>query len=170
MFTLASGNFDLLAVNPGLLIWTLVTFLVVMFILKKFAWDVILKALEAREASVLSNLKKAETLRHEAEVMMKEYQAKVSHAREEASAILQNAEKLAADAKNKAVSDTAKELQQLKDNATREIELTKAKALKEIQAKVVQLSIALAEKVLEREMKESDHKDFIEKELSRLQN
>jgi len=93
LFVLASGSFNLLEVHPGLVIWTLVTFLLVVGILKKFAWDTILHALDARAEKVEGDIKKAESTRAEAEKVLHDYKAKIQSSKDEADKIIAEAKK-----------------------------------------------------------------------------
>ncbi|ALO01081.1 ATP synthase subunit b [Leptospira interrogans serovar Hardjo-prajitno] len=154
--------------NPGLVVWTLVTFLVVVLVLKKFAWDVILKALDERAETVQNDIKKASELRLEAEALLKDYEARLNSAKDEANAIVAEAKSDALKLKNKLLEETNGEVKAQKDQAVKEIELAKAKALGQLQAQIVEMTITVAAKVLEKQLKSEDYKAFIETELDKL--
>ncbi|EJP02972.1 F0F1 ATP synthase subunit B [Leptospira interrogans] len=168
MILLAAKGLSLLDVNPGLVVWTLVTFLVVILVLKKFAWDVILKALDERAETVQNDIKKASELRLEAEALLKDYEARLNSAKDEANAIVAEAKSDALKLKNKLLEETNGEVKAQKDQAVKEIELAKAKALGQLQAQIVEMTITVAAKVLEKQLKSEDYKAFIETELDKL--
>ncbi|EMJ35792.1 ATP synthase F0, B subunit [Leptospira interrogans str. FPW1039] len=168
MVLLAAKGLSLLDVNPGLVVWTLVTFLIVVLVLKKFAWDVILKALDERAETVQNDIKKASELRLEAEALLKDYEARLNSAKDEANAIVAEAKSDALKLKNKLLEETNGEVKAQKDQAVKEIELAKAKALGQLQAQIVEMTITVAAKVLEKQLKSEDYKAFIETELDKL--
>ncbi|EMN48388.1 ATP synthase F0, B subunit [Leptospira interrogans str. L1207] len=168
MILLAAKGLSLLDVNPGLVVWTLVTFLVVVLVLKKFAWDVILRALDERAETVQNDIKKASELRLEAEALLKDYEARLNSAKDEANAIVAEAKSDALKLKNKLLEETNGEVKAQKDQAVKEIELAKAKALGQLQAQIVEMTITVAAKVLEKQLKSEDYKAFIETELDKL--
>lgn len=168
MILLAAKGLSLLDVNPGLVVWTLVTFLVVVLVLKKFAWDVILNALDERAETVQNDIKKASELRSEAEALLKDYEARLNSAKDEANAIVAEAKSDALKLKNKLLEETNQEVKAQKDQAVKEIELAKGKALEQLQAQLVDMTISVAGKVLEKQLKSEDYKAFVENELDKL--
>ncbi|ABJ76306.1 F0F1 ATP synthase subunit B [Leptospira borgpetersenii] len=168
MILLAAKGLSLLDVNPGLVVWTLITFLVVVLVLKKFAWDVILKALDERAQAVQNDIEKASELRLEAEALLKDYEARLNSAKDEANAIVAEARSDALKLKNKLLEETNQEVKAQKDQAVKEIELAKGKALEQLQTQFVEMTITIAGKVLEKQLKAEDYKAFIETELNKL--
>ncbi|AXX16352.1 MULTISPECIES: F0F1 ATP synthase subunit B [Leptospira] len=168
MILLAAKGLSLLDVNPGLVVWTLITFLVVVLVLKKFAWDVILKALDERAQTVQNDIEKASELRLEAEALLKDYEARLNSAKDEANAIVAEARSDALKLKNKLLEETNQEVKAQKDQAVKEIELAKGKALEQLQTQFVEMTITIAGKVLEKQLKAEDYKAFIETELNKL--
>ncbi|EMJ61719.1 MULTISPECIES: F0F1 ATP synthase subunit B [Leptospira] len=168
MILLAAKGLSLLDVNPGLVVWTLITFLVVVLVLKKFAWDVILKALDERAQTVQNDIRKASELRSEAEALLKDYEARLDSAKDEANAIVAEAKSDALKLKNKLLEETNQEVKAQKDQAVKEIELAKGKALEQLQTQFVEMTITIAGKVLEKQLKAEDYKAFIEAELNKL--
>jgi len=165
---LASSGFNLLKVNPGLAIWTLVTFLIVVFILKKFAWDKILHALEERTEKIHNDIEKAEKSRAEAEATLKAYHEKLHQAAEDAHKIIEETKRDAQVLRAKLMEDANAEVKSLKDQAVRDIELAKTKALAELQNQVVELSVLVAGEILEKQLKKDDYTAFVEKEVTKL--
>ncbi|MCX7999695.1 MAG: F0F1 ATP synthase subunit B [Leptospiraceae bacterium] len=164
---LAAG-LDLLSVNPGLLVWTIVTFLIVVFILKTFAWGPILSALDARSEKIHGDLERAEKLKQEAETLLADYKSKIAKAQEEAQAIVNEAKSDASNLKSKMIQEANLEIERSKEQSLKEIELSRLKALQDIQKNVVELSVSIASKILEKQLKPEDHANFVNSELEKI--
>ena len=163
---LAAGG--LLSVNPGLLVWTLVTFLIVVLILRFTAWNRIIHSLDARAEKIHGDLEKAENLKKEAENLLSSYQSKIQEAKDDALAIVNEAKSDANNLKKKALEETQAEINAEKEHSIREIELAKIKALNDIQKEVIELSITIAGQVLNKQLKAEDHSAFVNAEIVRL--
>jgi len=164
---LAAG-LNLLNVNPGLLVWTVLTFLIVVFILKTFAWNPILEALDSRAEKIHGDIEKAQKLKEEAETLLAEYKSKIAHAQEEAIAIVNEAKSDASNLKNKMIQEANLEIEKIKEQAAKDIELSRLKALQDIQQNVVELSVSIASKILEKQLKAEDHANFVRTEIENL--
>lgn len=169
VFLASGGSLNLLDVNPGLVIWTLVTFIIVLVILKKFAWDKILHALDARAEGIREDIEKAGKLRKDAELALKDYEEKIAKAKDEAIAIVNEAKSDATNLKNRMLEEANSDIRKLKDQSMKEIELAKAKAVQELQVQITDLSVMIASEILEKQLKADDYKAFVEKELSKLE-
>jgi F-type H+-transporting ATPase subunit b len=165
---LAAGG--LLDVNPGLLIWTIITFSIVVIILRKFAWNPIINALDERAEKIHGDIEKAEQSRKESEKALAEYNQKLISAKDEAIAIVSEANADATRLKNKMLQETQEELKAIKENSLKEIELAKSKALQEVQSHIVELSIAVASQVLKKNLSANDHAAFIKDEISNIKS
>ncbi len=139
---------ELITPGIGLLFWMLVMFSIVLFILKKFAWKPILKALKDRETSIRDALMSADTAKKEMEKLKADNQVVMAEARAEKEKIVQEArqirEKIIGDAKNEATEEAKKLLK----SARIDIENEKDAAIQEVKNKVAELSIEIAEKIL----------------------
>jgi len=165
---LAAGG--LLDVNPGLLIWTLITFLIVVFILKTFAWNPIIHALDERAEKIHGDIEKADKIRKDAEGLLASYNEKLTAARDEAIAIVNEANADATRLKAKTLQDTQDEMKSLKEQSLRDIELAKAKAVQEIQMQIVDLSVSIAGQILQSKIKPEDHAKFVQDEITKLKS
>jgi F-type H+-transporting ATPase subunit b len=157
----------LLRVDPGLMIWTIATFAVLLLILWKAAWKPIVDALDARAEKIRGDIDNAERSRQEAERLLVEHREMMTNARNEASAIIakgrDDAEKLRTQ-----ISETANsEAREIAERAKREIELAKEKALMDIKNEVVKVSTEIAAKIIKKNIKPEDHKALIEEALNR---
>ena len=143
---------DLLIPSFGLIIWTLVAFLLVFFILKKYAWKPILKSLNDREATIADSLATAERMKAEMAQFKSENEALLAKAREERAVLLKEAR----DTKDKIINE-AKEQAKLEANkiitdAQSAIQQQKMAALTDVKNQVGQLVIEVSKKVLRREL------------------
>lgn len=168
MIYLAAGG--LLDANPGLLVWTIITFLVVVFILRAFAWNPILHALDERAEKIHGDIEKADKIRKEAEELLATYKAKLDGARDEAIAIVTEANADAVRLKAKTVHETQDEIKAIKEQSLKDIELAKVKAVQELQAQVVDLSVMIAGQILQKKIKSEDHSEFVKDEIAKLKS
>ena len=159
---------DLLRVEPGLIFWTVVTFLLLLGILWKFAWNPILGALDARERAIQKTIEDAERLQAEAQAVLEEHQKRLAEAREERNKILDEArtagEHLKADVLEKARS----EADQVLVRAKRQIELETEQALLTIRDQAADLAIKAAERVIERVLTDDDQRRFAREAVAEL--
>lgn len=165
---LAGGSLSLLSVNPGLVIWTLVTFLIVLLVLWLFAWKPIIKALDARQEKVETDLRKSQELRERAEKLLQEYEEKIEKARQEALELLEEGRKDAEVQKEKILQAAKDEAKRILERANQEIELAKIKALDEIEDSVVNLTMEVLRRIFQDRLKNEEHRQLVVEELSRL--
>ena len=142
----------LLTPDPGLLFWTLVSFLVVFFILAKMAWPAIIKGLKDREQSISDAIATAEKVKAEMAALKNENEALMQQAREERSVMIKEAKeqtlKMIGEAKDKAKS----EYDRIVADAQVAISQQKNAALTEVKNQVGALVIEVSEKILRREL------------------
>jgi F-type H+-transporting ATPase subunit b len=143
---------NLLTPDFGLLIWTLVAFIIVLFILGKFAWPAIVKGLKQREQSIADSLSTAEKIKAEMTMMKSENEALLAKAREERALMMKEAretkDKIISEAKEQAKIDANKIVLE----AQAAINTQKMAALTEVKNQVGKLVIEVSEKVLRREL------------------
>lgn len=153
----------------GLLFWALLSFGVLLFILKKFAWKPILQALKNREESIARSMRLAEQARAEFEKLQEESKYMAEKARQEREREIAETkalrEKLLAEAKEQARIETQKML----DKAREQILLEKEAAKKELYATVAELTISLTEKILREQFKDKGkQQQYIERLLDEI--
>jgi F-type H+-transporting ATPase subunit b len=157
---------QLLTPGLGLIIWTLLAFLVVFFILKKFAWPSILDGLRKREETIAASLASAEKIKAEMALMKSENESLLLQAREERANMLKDAkntaEKMIADAKEKARSEYDKILA----DAQSAIQQQKNAVLTDLKNQVGSLVIEVAEKVLRKELNDKAKQENYIRELA----
>jgi len=149
----------------GLIFWMCLTFGIVLFILKKFAWKPILKALKDRENSIQSALDTAKKAREEMANLRADNEKIIAEAKTERDSILKEAreikEKMIIEAKNRA----SKEAEKIVTVARENIQNEKMAAITELKNQVAHLSIEIAEKILKQELSEKDKQKSIVKNL-----
>ena len=159
----------LVQLDPGLFIWTILTFLVLLFLLAKFAWKPLLAALEERENKIKNSLEDAEKAKAELERINVKSEEIIAKARSEAQSIHVEAkaatERIKADLMAKAEEDSKK----IRGEAEKQIRVEKDKAINEIRQEVVDLSLAVAEKVIKKNLSKEDNQGLIEDSLKNLE-
>ena len=148
-----------LSVDPGLMIWTIVVFVVLLLILKRFAWPAILGAVEAREQALEQQLAEAERSRAEAARLLEEHKRLMGDAKGQAHAIVVEARQLAEKERAVAMEKTKQEQEELLQRARREIASERDRAVAELRREAVDLSLAAASKLIgERLSTDTDRK------------
>ena len=151
----------MLTVHGGLLFWTIVTFLILLVVLKKIAWGPIIAALESREKEIKEALDSAALAKANAEKATSDYEKIKQEAQSEAQKILTDAKSV----KEKMISDAVLEAKTKADVETnaalKAIASEKEKAVKEIKTTVVDLSIKAASKLIDKNLDSNDNKKLI---------
>jgi F-type H+-transporting ATPase subunit b len=155
--------------DPGLYIWTIVTFLILVALLAKFAWRPLLEALEARQASIRKSLDDARAAKQELERLHAESAQILAQARTEAEAMISrtrsDADRFREELKQKARSEAATII----SNAERQLELETSRALQQIRTEAVDISIAIASKLLQKNVTREDNERLIEDTFRQLE-
>ena len=155
----------LVSPDPGLFIWSTVAFLILFFLLSKFAWKPIVKALDERERSIEDALSKAEMAKVEMAKLISENEDLLKEARVERDSILKEAkeikDQIINDAKDQAKIEGAKLIEKAKDEITNQ----KLAAMAEIKNQVSSLSLAIAEKVLRKQLEDQDKQQALVNDL-----
>ncbi|MBI3493824.1 MAG: F0F1 ATP synthase subunit B [Acidobacteria bacterium] len=155
--------------DPGLFIWTIVTFLVLLTLLAKFAWRPLLQALENRQALIRKSLDDAQQAKQELERLQQESAQIIKAARVEAETIVTKSradgERLREEMKQKARSDA----DAIVRNAERQIQLETARALQQIRREAVDLSVMIASKIIGRNLSKEDNESLIEEALRQIE-
>jgi F-type H+-transporting ATPase subunit b len=155
--------------DPGLFIWTILTFLVLVGLLAKFAWRPLLEALERRQATIAKALDDAKLARQELERLQKESAEMMRQARVEAEVIIArsrtDAEALREELKQRSRAEAAA----IVKNAEQQIQLETARAIQQIRHEAVDLSVTIASKILQRQVSREDNEALIEATLKQVE-
>ena len=155
--------------DPGLYIWTIATFLILLALLAKYAWGPLLAALERRQEAIRKSLDDAQQAKQELERLNVESRKIIAEARVQADSILSqtrsDASRLRDELKQKAQAEAAGVVK----HAERQIEMETARALQQIRNEAVDLSIAIASKLLERNVSKEDNERLIEETFKQIE-
>ena len=159
----------LVKLDPGLFIWTILTFVLLLTVLAKFAWKPLLLMLDERNKSIEESLLSAEKARKELENINQESNAILMKAKTEAQSIISEAKSAADNMKEDIVSKARNEAEGQLEKAKIQINVQKDKAMSEIRDEVVNLSIQIAEKVIKKNISKEDNVDLIKKSLDNIE-
>jgi F-type H+-transporting ATPase subunit b len=137
-----------LTVEFGLMFWTIIVFIALLLILRKFAWPALLGAVEARERALEEQLAEAERNRAEAAALLAQHQKLVAEGRASAHALLAEARSAAEKERALAMEKTRQEQEELLERARRDIAAERDRAVNELRREAVDLSLAAASKLI----------------------
>jgi F-type H+-transporting ATPase subunit b len=161
-------NNPLVQPDPGLFIWTIITFLLLLVLLARYAWKPLLAFLASREETIKTSLENAQTAKKELERIQQESAQIIRKAHGEAESIVSrswsDAEKVREEMKQKAKT----EADAIVKESQRQIELETGRALRQIRSEVADLSIAIASKVIQRNVSKEDNSRLIEDTLKQI--
>ena len=155
-------------VDPGLFIWTIVTFLVLLGLLAKFAWGPLLKALEERQETIRKSLDDADQATQDLKRLHQESAQIIAAARADAQSIVAKS-RVAAETVREDLKQKAKEeADALVRGAQRQIQLETARAVQQIRHEVVDLSLAVASKLIKKNLTQEDNDALIQDSLTQI--
>ena len=167
-----SGNGDTsgwmekwLSFDPGLFLWTIVTFFIVLAILKWKAWGPLINALDKREEDIREALASAEKARQDAEKASSEYEDMMKKARVEAQQIVADGKAAGERVKNDIESAANDKANEIIEKAKAQIDAERRKAIQEIKSSVVDLSMDAAAKVIEKNLDSDDNRKLVDQAL-----
>ena len=158
----------LVQLDPGLFIWTIITFLILLFVLAKFAWKPLLAALESRESTIRASLDDAEKAKQELERINVESEEIIAKAQSNAQGIRSEAKAAAEKIKADLIASTDDDVKKIRDEAHKQIQVEKDKAINDIREEVVTLTISVAEKVIKKNLSKDENQSLIEESLKSL--
>ena len=163
------GGFTPFSINPGLILWTVVVFGLLLALLWKFGWPTILKSVEDRERRIQQQLEEAERARAEAARLLEEHKRTLGNARGEAQAIIAQAQALGEKERQGILERARAEQELLLERARKEIEAEKEKALLALRREAVDLSIAAASKLIEQNLDSAANRKLVVEYLASLE-
>jgi F-type H+-transporting ATPase subunit b len=162
-------NNPLVQPDPGLYIWTIVTFLVLVALLAKFAWRPLLAALDERQQAIRKSLDDARQAKQDLERVHAESAKILAQARTEAEAIVAATRTDVSQFREEMRLKARDEAAGIVKNAERQIELETARALQQIRHEAVDLSVTIASKLLQRNVSKDDNARLIEDTFKRIE-
>jgi len=158
----------LIQVTPGLMIWTIVCFLIALYVLKRFAFAPIQKLIDERRARIRQSLDEADEARAEARELFEEHRKLIGQAKGEAEEILTEARRVGEATQRRMREETEADRQRRIEDTRKQIEAETRRALEQIRAEVADLSLVAAEKVTRRSLDDAEHRRLIEEAVGEL--
>jgi len=156
---------NLLKPDIGLMFWTLVTFLIMVVILKKIAWGPLLKALEDREAAIRGEIESARKGRLEMEGLKADYEKQLAGIEARTRQMLAEAEQKGAQSREAVLKEAEREARAIADKTRQQLEAEKERLVRELRSQVGDLSVGIAEKLLrqavDKKLQDKFIRDFV---------
>jgi F-type H+-transporting ATPase subunit b len=164
--TVASN--PLISVTPGLMIWTIVCFLIALFVLKRYAFGPIQNIIEERRAAIERSMEAADEARDEAQRLLEEHKKLIAEARGQGEAILAEARKTRESMEQRMREETEAERQRRLEETRKEIAAETARALEQIRAEVADLTLEAASRVVGRTLDSERDRELISEAIDGL--
>ncbi len=162
------GNLSFVTLDTWTLIFTWVNLLILFLLIKKFFFKPMNKMLEARNAEIEADYSKATEAEKRAEAMRKEYEEKLSNAKDEASKIVSDAVENAALRSDVIVKEAEEKASDMIKRAQKSIEAQRESAFNELQGEISSMAVDIAEKIIKKDIDEKDHHELISRALEGL--
>ncbi len=158
----------LLDPHVGLIIWTIITFLVVLFVLKRFAWPHLLAALDEREQRISDAIAAAEQARQESEEVLREHRQKLAAADEEARQVVAEAREAGANLRQTIVSQAREEAERMLEQARTSIESEKRAAIAELRRETASLAVQAAGALIDANLDDEKNRGLVDDFIARI--
>ena len=159
---------NLLKPDYGVLVLTICNFLLLVYLLKKFAWNRIIGALEQREKQIADDKQQAQDARAAAETLKRELDAKLAQISDEAAKRMAEAVKLGETQKEQILSVAKEQSERLLEQAKTQIEAEKNKALADVRGEIARTAVLAASKVVQQQMSEESAKQVVDRVLQEI--
>jgi len=156
--------------EPGLIIWTWVVFIVLFLMLRKFAWPFIVKATEERERTIQKQLAEAERLNEEAKASLDKHNQLLAEAKDQAHELVAQAKSIGEKEKEQLLARAREEQEEILERAKREIEAERDRALSDLRREAVDLSLAAAAKLIQTKLDDESDRKIVEQYLATLED
>jgi F-type H+-transporting ATPase subunit b len=158
----------LIQVTPGLMIWTIVCFAIAFFVLRRYAFGPIQKAIDERRERIRQSLNDADEARSEARRLLEEHRALIGQARGQGEEILNEARRVADAQRERVKQETEADRQRRLEETRRQIEAETHRALEQIRSEVAELTLIAATKVTGKSLDDADHRRLIDDAIRAL--
>ena len=156
------------SVFSSLIFWSLLSFGVLLFALKKYAFPPIMEMLEEREKKISGDIQSAESLRAEAQELKDDYEKQLKTAHEKADTIVQLATEEAKKVQEKTIQETQAKCRQIKNDAEQEIAMNRNKLLAEVRGFAAELTIASTERIIKKSLDSDDKKRLVDSSIEEV--
>lgn len=160
----------LLSVNPGLIIWQIIIFVLLLFILKKIAWKPLLHSLHSREQSIRDTIDQAEQLQKDAQELIEQNKKNMADANTQSMKIINDSKDMANKLRDELMMKAQDESRKLIEQAKAEIKHEKETAMSDLRNEVSDLAIKAAEKILQANLDEGKQKKIVNDFISQIPN
>ena len=162
------GANPLISVTPGLMIWTIVCFLITLYVLKRFAFGPIQKMIDERREQIRQSIEAADAARDESRKLLEEHRQLIAQARGEAEAILTEARRTGDSMEQRMREETEADRQRRIEETRKEIAAETARALEQIRAEVAELTLEAASRVVGRSLSAAQDRELIAEAVGAL--
>jgi len=159
---------NIFSLDPGLFIWSMVTFLILVALLYKFAFNPLMRMQKARQDQIHQSIVEAEKLRDEAQELLVSYKQQLSAAREEAASIVDRARKAGESTKAEVLEEARVQAEATLAKARQQIERDTNQALQRIREEVADLTVAATEKVARTSLSQEDQLRLIQEAINEI--
>lgn len=164
----ADDSNPLLVLDPGLFVWTILSFLLLMFLLSKFAWKPLLKMLNEREEKIRTAIEKAENAEKKLETLNEQGEKILSDARSESQKLLLSTKETAQNLKEEIEREAKQKATSIIDQARVQIQAEKNQVLSEIKNELSSFSIMIAEKLIKKNINKDDNMKLINESIEKV--
>ena len=158
----------LIKVTPGLMIWTIISFLITLFVLKRYAFGPIQRMIDQRRERIEQAIAEADNARDEARRLLEEHRKLIGQAKSESEEILAEARRVADAQRERVRQETDEDRQRRLDETRRQVDQATVQALGQIRDEVGRLSLLAAEKVTRKSLDQADQKRLIDEALAEI--
>src|SRR5437763_8577630 len=158
----------LISATPGLMIWTIVCFLITLFVLKRYAFGPIQNMIDQRRERIRQSIEEAEHARAEARRLLDAHRSLIGQARREAEEILSEARRVADSQRERVKEETEADRKRRLEETRRQIEAETHRALGQIRAEVAELTLVAAAKVTGKVLDDADHRRLVDDAIAGL--
>lgn len=159
---------EIFSIDPGLFLWSLLTFVVLVGLLYKFAFGPLMDMQRKRQAEIHDSIVEAERLREEAHALLADYKQQVAGARQEAEEILERARKVGENTRTEILEEAKAQAERALEKSREQIERETREALQQIRTEVADLTLAAAEKVTRKSLSDADHLRLISESIASI--
>jgi F-type H+-transporting ATPase subunit b len=162
------GANPLIKVIPGLMIWTLISFAITLYVLKKYAFGPIQKLIDDRRTRIRESVEEADRARDEARTLLEEHKALIGQAKSDAEGILAEARKIADAQQVRMREETEEDRKRQLDETKRQVDQAVQQAYQRLRSDVADLTLQAVEKVTRKSLDDTDQKRLIDEALSEI--
>ncbi len=159
----------LFRIDPGVVIWTWIAFILVLIVLGKSTWKIIIKGLNARAEKIQDDLKEAEKIRETAKKSLAAYREQIDNAKSEANSIIENARVEAGRVRETIIREAREEAEANKNKIMLEIDREKEEVTNDMRKQAVDIAVVMAEKILKRNITKEDNQALIDEFINNVE-